>query len=420
VKQERENQENDVLLRHQSKVAYILGAGFSYPAGVPLLRNFLPCAFKALKENEQDRQVALKLGRLLEKYARIANAVQINLDNLEDVFCLVDLPSGAVGLKSSEEDEADRALLKEVIVRTSVLGSRHLAQEDWVGDQQLGSTAVPRRYLFPIRDIEFRPDIPRRSLNITLYEAFLSYILHCNSQDDRQISNQYDLDAIITLNYDLVIETALGSFLGAKAYYGDDILSHGAKLGKAWEGCVYTEIEPKNMKKVVPMLKLHGSVHWYCEPASGVQAAHGSREYKKNFKEVTKLWDPREDDRNVSFENVPLVPPTWRKQTSELSIFAAMVKQAIHHLRRAAKIVIIGYSMPESDAHFRYLLAKSLCTPEFPKIEVWDIRSEEDMKGRLERLFGKQNLERNRIIHSNNGFRGFVKSHLYKGSATIT
>jgi hypothetical protein len=259
-----------------------------------------------------------------------------------------------------------------------------------------------------------------------LYEAFLSYLLNCNSQRDRVVNDQYDLDAIISLNYDTVIENALGAFEGAHVYYGDEILGQLSEsdVDTMWKEKVLLRLSQSCLRTTLPLLKLHGSVNWSCrDPDRGASNAgtRGKEDYL--FEEVRQLWDPHSDDSKNKdsgwFDDVPLVPPTWKKQSSEISIFACMVEYAIRHLSRAAKIVVIGYSMPESDAHFRYMLAKSLCTPEFPNIEVWDVRPSNEFQTRLERMFGSHNLRENRVVYSDGGLRGFVDSRAHESSVRI-
>ena len=48
--------------RHKGKTVYILGAGFSFSAGSPLLRNFIPAAFDILKQEKKGREVVGEMG----------------------------------------------------------------------------------------------------------------------------------------------------------------------------------------------------------------------------------------------------------------------------------------------------------------------------------------------------------------------
>jgi hypothetical protein len=53
-----------------------------------------------------------------------------------------------------------------------------------------------------------------------------------------------------------------------------------------------------------------------------------------------------------------LVAPTWQKSLG--GYLSAVWREAILALRTATRVVILGYSVPQTDQHFRYLLAAGL------------------------------------------------------------
>jgi hypothetical protein len=53
-----------------------------------------------------------------------------------------------------------------------------------------------------------------------------------------------------------------------------------------------------------------------------------------------------------------LVPPTWRK-TFEGQI-STVWEKAVRAIKRATRIIVIGFSMRPTDTHFKYLLAAGL------------------------------------------------------------
>jgi hypothetical protein len=53
-----------------------------------------------------------------------------------------------------------------------------------------------------------------------------------------------------------------------------------------------------------------------------------------------------------------LVPPTWRKDFS--GHFSEVWNAAVGAVRTATRLCVIGFSLPETDVHFRYLLAAGL------------------------------------------------------------
>lgn len=54
-----------------------------------------------------------------------------------------------------------------------------------------------------------------------------------------------------------------------------------------------------------------------------------------------------------------LVPPSWGK-TEYQNLLQPIWRQAVLELQKATRICIIGYSLPESDAYFKYLLTLGL------------------------------------------------------------
>lgn len=115
--------------------------------------------------------------------------------------------------------------------------------------------------------------------------------------------------SVITLNYDLVLETA-AQFLMTR---------YGATRGFARSGGT----------QGTPLVKLHGSI----------------------------------DTKDI-------VPPTWSKTLSPPSIRAAW-ESAYRLLGEANDIRVIGYSLPESDAYIRYLLrAAAIAAPNLKRIHV--------------------------------------------------
>ncbi|HKV38432.1 MAG TPA: hypothetical protein VJX67_04400 [Blastocatellia bacterium] len=53
-----------------------------------------------------------------------------------------------------------------------------------------------------------------------------------------------------------------------------------------------------------------------------------------------------------------MIPPTWHKVFS--SALWGIWGKAVDAIRTATRLIIIGFSMPPSDTHFKYLLAAGL------------------------------------------------------------
>ena len=121
--------------------------------------------------------------------------------------------------------------------------------------------------------------------------------------------------------------------------------------------------------RAVPLLKLHGSLNWaFCPELDKVvpwtMKAHFSQftwryipdDAKTVFlKMIPHLGAFKYEDKEVIPEPV-LVPPTWNKTEHHRNL-ADVWSRAAKELSEAENIFVIGYSLPETDAFFKYLFA---------------------------------------------------------------
>ena len=106
-----------------------------------------------------------------------------------------------------------------------------------------------------------------------------------------------------------------------------------------------TEFEPEagiaeSQPEALQVLKLHGSVNWAQKPDGSVLVC-------------------RDYERVRSLQLAPLlVPPTWHKIAADalLRVWDA----AVRAIAKATRIVLIGFSIPPADQHFKYLLSVGL------------------------------------------------------------
>jgi hypothetical protein len=136
-------------------------------------------------------------------------------------------------------------------------------------------------------------------------------------------------NTFISFNYDLLVEEALRG-LGIDFSYGVKNLDANSNA------------EGKLSSHSVAVLKLHGSINW--------AVPKGKRT------EVASYMDP---DALLANGLIPeLLPPTWRKDS--LSTFSQIWRRALDSISTATRLVVIGFSIPPTDLHFRYLLAAGL------------------------------------------------------------
>lgn len=160
-----------------------------------------------------------------------------------------------------------------------------------------------------------------------------------------QKSKPAGANTVITFNYDTIFEDAL-TRLEVPWTYGYSKRSmegffHSVRFVGDEKGAWGRALETD----AIPVLKLHGSVNWAIKPKGGPTGPQ------------LNIY-PTYDGLRAAHEVPRLVPPTWSKTVEDhLSI---PWQQAIERITTATHIIIIGFSMPETDLHFRYLLAAGL------------------------------------------------------------
>jgi hypothetical protein len=185
-------------------------------------------------------------------------------------------------------------------------------------------------------------------------------------------------DTIITFNYDTVVEDNLRN-LGMTPDYG---------LPEAM--IEYVGLEDRanddNKARMVEVLKLHGSVNWSAlwpeqherlwrrlievklpvpdaESRVVASALQELREFQFRDSPIRRVRVYRDyaslrQDNRWGADSLFLVPPTWHKRFG--GYLDTVWDRAVSALRKATRIVILGYSIPNTDLHFRYLLAAGL------------------------------------------------------------
>lgn len=170
----------------------------------------------------------------------------------------------------------------------------------------------------------------------------------------------------ITMNYDLLLEKILLDIQNSKSkleykisnFYEilSQCITHIQKGGdleivsKYEIDCIFNDL-PQEIKIQMPeILKLHGSINWYC---NGVSANDTIYLYEKTDNEYVDKF--RDNLSNF------IIPPTLDKQSlyNHIAIMH-LWKQAYKYLANAEKIYIFGYSFPISDISVDTLFRSAL------------------------------------------------------------
>ncbi len=184
--------------------------------------------------------------------------------------------------------------------------------------------------------------------------------------------------SVVSMNYDTLLDEAFDYLYPDKAYidYCIELMNyhHYDKIDAFhwWVNPrepvpVWTECDPKPIK----LIKVHGSLNWkYCNCCNQVLLTAWDTKIdlsSMGFKGY--IHASRENSEIVAFDLVcPLdgntfdtliVPPSHIKELSHPAINKLFDEAAIE-IRKANKVVFVGYSFPEADVHIKALFRKNL------------------------------------------------------------
>jgi len=166
-------------------------------------------------------------------------------------------------------------------------------------------------------------------------------ILWCRHHEDLVEKILHKSDTIISFNYDCLLDFTLKKHGNEKwnpRYgYGFPLGSRGSKLkgDKYWK-----PKNPADRNNTVRVYKLHGSLHFRIEK---------NHMYLKQ-RPYTK------QQGNLRFK---IIPPEWHK-SYDVGPFKQLWRQAGEALHKTQHLVLIGYSLPETDLHSTALFRVSI------------------------------------------------------------
>jgi hypothetical protein len=303
---------------------YILGAGFSHDAGMPLISDFFVRMRESLDwledeaRHEERRAIEEVLRFRLQASAAAYRAV-INLENIEDLFSLASASQGnslALQVTTAIAATLDYSL---AIALPSIfelkMYDKSLIKPCPLWEPKAGCVDNDKEGIY----------------NIPSYHLYAGLLSGLFCEPKPRMCN-----TIISFNYDTVLEDALTD-LGIRFDYGLPAAS--TKYHSSAE-----HIHEAQAKDPLKVLKLHGSVNW--SPA-----------VKKNNKASVTVFRSYDELRRNKGQ-VVLIPPTWRKTFG--GSLEHVWEAALQALTQATRIVVIGFLMPPTDMHFKFLLAEGL------------------------------------------------------------
>jgi SIR2-like protein len=298
---------------------YIIGAGFSVEAGLPTLASFLNRMRDAIdwlesKGRHEERTAIEKVLDFRHQSGVAGYRISLDLDNVESLFSLAEAQDGSGNMKYIQ------VAIAATIDFATQTGPRPLARFEVNPNLDWPCTDAWRESAARWGE---RSD-GRLDVVASAYDYCTAVMTGLTSQTTTDARN-----TIVSFNYDLVVEDSLRR-LGIPVCYG---------FGEG------IDVEPdlkldQQVAGPIDMLKLHGSLNWGVDLDRGVVVC-------SDYQRVREL------------ELAPmLMPPTWNK--SAWNAFQYVWSGAMKAIESATRIVIIGFSIPPTDQHFKYLLAAGL------------------------------------------------------------
>jgi len=331
---------------NRDKNVYILGAGFSTLAGAPVMDTFIDKAKRYAYMsnsplNEDLTADFLAVLDYLEKLSAVRHTIKIDLDNIEELFGILEMESGI--------DEKLETTRKQLIYM--IIGTLELSIYDFVTDRE-GINASKNNY-----------------------KDFISMIRKSDYKD-----------TIITFNYDLLFENIVLQYDGTNCNY------------------LIPGIVPGRIKYI----KLHGSANWLSCPkckAEEIKVADATL----GIRRILELRTAKCNNCGEPKEPL-LVPPTWNKSKYQEPI-GKLWRHAIRELSEANRIIIIGYSLPETDTFFKYLLTVAIHRNKFLE-KIIIINKSEETKDRYLQFFDDFYIQRNKLLYTGLYFQNFMSGDL--------
>lgn len=284
------------------EIVYILGAGCSKEDGAPLVNEFFDVAF-----NEVEPCLDADSEARFEKVREFRNN-ELPKANIEELLSYIDT---------------------EKVLRTR---SR---------DFDLDNLRNDLIYL-----IAKTIQVQMETGVLSSYTGFQENVLYAGMTNE---------PTIISFNWDIALDNALTFSEGRTNLaidYGSDF--------KYFDGDTLKKAD-RTRTNAYRLLKLHGSLNWlFCETCTQDK----NKYFLYGEKVMVEIAEGRPTNCPICHKPLlpVIVPPTFNKleNTNFLSLLRELWALAFKDIEEAERIVIVGYSFPEDDVHFKLFFRSAL------------------------------------------------------------
>jgi len=195
-------------------------------------------------------------------------------------------------------------------------------------------------------------------------------------------------DAIISFNYDCVLDYALRDYGGGKWNARSGYCFDGGYWGHNFKGeAKWQPQKVAGQNDTIKLLKLHGSLHFKIELPQKRQ-----QEKNPNAKPTVELKE-RPYTQQYGARVFSIIPPEWNKRFDEGPIGNLWIKAA-QEIRRAKNVVVIGYSMPPNDLHSSTLFRTNIG----PLKSLVVVNPDKEARKRIRSVFSKGLIRTTKVL----------------------
>lgn len=333
---------------------YILGAGFSCGAGLPLSNNFLE-----------------KMDEVHAQYYLGITPPSLNVP-MDELF----------RFRNKRSEFFDQYMSNNVEFWLSLVSAR-----------TLGNVASRgfNKYMMQIAIAQTIAHYVQNSKNITFIDQFITLV------------KQSEKRAIITLNYDDLIERSCErveipytygiNYRGLNHIFKIDLLNYKGKM-----------LVDNEVQSSIPIYKLHGSYNWIAEQENILFIS----DMQNFFLNKAEFWAGNEW---IKYRFL-IEPPTIDKMYAGRALSVIWGK-AYDSLISALHIIIIGYSFPENDGYVKYLLMASLVdNAALKQVTIVDPSCDGSYKDRIKWLLELLVAKKVRIIFCQQNAEDWIHSQI--------
>jgi len=292
-------------------IVFILGAGFSRAAKLPLQRDLLPRML-----NFEGGDFNFKNARDNVKEFINGNFPNVKIENLtlEDLFTILD---------------------------KAVLGKEYFGGYSWEKLYKIRKGLVHTLLVLLDSEMKANKDF------YTIYNGMGQFVIDCC-----QGKKPYNA-ALISINWDTLFESIINSLDREKNQ--SPVLLDYCTFNHSLENPGNTRESSKSHGNFLKIMKLHGSLNWLYCPNCG-------RLYTDRYKNIGITYNPvcpccQEDEQKIVLEEM-IITPTMLKEFQNHHLKLTW-QHAFIEISHADLIVFIGYSLPPADFELRYFFKKA-------------------------------------------------------------